>query len=196
MAVRADRVSAISAQEHSHMELVLLRIEIVEEGADPVQDVRSLFLSQIAEGHVESDFGSSGFLEIVEICSISRLGPWLDGALVDRFRFVRYYQLQIQIDRVAETLAAGTRSKGVIERKKFRFRIFIPDIAVLAFKGFAESSSFPVDGFEDDFAIVFAETDFDRVDQTLANIGRCLETVDQGKCGLLEIDVEQGFRIR
>ena len=52
----------------------------------------------------------------------------------------------------------------------------------------------PFDDFENDFAVVFAKTDLDRIDQPLPNVGSNLETIDQHVCGLAEIHVQQRFR--
>ena len=52
-----------------------------------------------------------------------------------------------------------------------------------------------LESLEDDFAVVFAETNFNRIDQPLPHSGLRFQPVHQNKCGFAEIDIEQRFGI-
>ncbi len=111
-----------------------------------------------------------GLLEIVEVDAIARLRPRLDRALVEREAAVGKHQVEIEIDRVAESLAAGTCAKRIVEREKPRLGIFIADIAGLALKRFAEAVPLSSRNLQQDLSAAFAKADFDRIDQALPDV--------------------------
>ena len=172
VAVRTHRVSTVPAQEYADVELVFLCFQICKEVADGIQNEVHLIRIQFPDRGIQRDsLSPSGLLEIVEIRAISRLRPRFDGALVERETPVGNHQVQVEIDRIAESLAARTCAKRIVEREKPWLGIFIADIAGLALKRFAEAVSLAPRNLEQDFSTVFAKTDFDRIDQPLAHVG-------------------------
>ena len=69
---------------------------------------------------------------------IARLGPRLNRAVIQRFAGVRHHQVQIEINRVSESLAARARSIRIVERKQPRLRLLIQRAVVLAFESLVE----------------------------------------------------------
>ena len=86
-------------------------------------------------------FGES--LELGCQCAVSGLCPGLDGALLKALILVRDYAVQIKINGVAETLALWTRSERVVEGKEARLGLLVRELALAAFKFFAESKAIP-----------------------------------------------------
>ena len=62
------------------------------------------------------------------------MAPWFK-----RLGFVRYDQVKIEIDGVAEALAARTRAVWIVERKQPRLRLLIAEIALLAFEALGKT---------------------------------------------------------
>src|SRR5262245_39787575 len=82
VAFRADRVSAIAAQEYANVQLVFFRFEIVEKLTDRVQRESAFVGVEVAEWDIQTNAAAlGGFPEVVEVSSISRLGPGIDRAL-------------------------------------------------------------------------------------------------------------------
>ena len=87
-----------------------------------------------------------------------------------------------------------------------RFRIFIPDAALLTLKGLREAVlSFARHGtvsrrrfhdLQNDLPIIFTEADLNRIDEPLPYVGSNLETIDQDVGRLFEVHVQQRFRLR
>src|SRR5262245_60972103 len=140
-AIRTRRVSSIAAQKDANVELVFLCFEIVEEVAYPVQYKVELLAGQFADRSIERDSLSTGrLLELIEIDAVSRFGPRFDSALVQRKIAVRKHQIQIQVNRIAESLTSRARAERIVEGEQAWLGIFIANIAGLAFKRFAEAS--------------------------------------------------------
>ena len=55
------------------------------------------------------------------------------------FDLVRNHQIKIEIDGVAEALAARAGSVGIVEREQPRLRLLVAQVAVLAFKALREA---------------------------------------------------------
>ncbi len=126
VAFGARRVSAIAAQENAHVQLVLLAFEPVEESLDAdvarlaVADENLLALrrGQLAIRRVERDvFRAGEFLQLVPDGAVSRLGPRRNCTFVEGFAFVGNHAIEIEINRVAESLAARARAVGIVEGK-------------------------------------------------------------------------------
>ena len=71
-------------------------------------------------------------LQFGEQRTVLRLGPRLDCALVQRLGFVRNDQIEIEVDGVAETLAARAGAVRIVEGKQARLRLLVAHVAVLA----------------------------------------------------------------
>ena len=114
VAVRAFRVSAVSAQEHTHVHLVLLGFVVVEKLADAVEfrlavafeNKILLGLREVGEGDIEADAFGGFFTEIIEPFLAARLGPGLDCAFVDREAAIGNDEIERVIDGVSKALAA------------------------------------------------------------------------------------------
>src|SRR5688572_16361887 len=196
-AIRTNRVSTIPAEEDPHVQLVLLGLEVIEEIADCVDREFQVLRIQFADGLIQRNARRfRGFFEIVEVDPIPGLRLWLDRALVERERAVGQQQVEIEIDRVAEPLTAGTCAKRIIEGEQPRLRILIADTARLALKGFAETVPLSTRNLQQYLSTALAKANFDGIDEALTDIGRHLETIHKHERGLLEIDVEQRFRLR
>src|SRR5207245_8647267 len=91
-------------------------------------------------GHVERQ--PTWFRETLQLGEerlIFRLGPRLNRALVQRLRRIRDHQIEIKINRVAESLAARASAIWVVEREQARLRLFISNIAALALESLREA---------------------------------------------------------
>src|SRR5689334_4949150 len=89
---------------------------------------------------IERDIDQLGkALQLGEERAIFGLGPGLDGALVQRFRFIRNDEIKIEVDGVAKTLAARTRAVRIVERKQARLRFFVAQVALFALEALGKS---------------------------------------------------------
>ena len=147
--VRAREVPAIPAQEHADVDLVLLPFEPPEKAANPfivavaVDDELPLFIGQIRPGHVETDAAlANGALEVRELRPIVRLAPWLDGAVIDRFRPVRHHQIHVELDDIPEAVARRAGAERIVEREQPRLRRLVRDPAGTAFEALGEFEAF------------------------------------------------------
>jgi hypothetical protein len=204
-ASRTSRVAAIAAEEDAHMQLVFLALEIIEEPAYAGELAfafhhhTALLRVKLGPGNIERNAGLFGeTLEFGEQRPVFGLGPGIDGAFVQGLRFVGNHQVEIEVDGVAETLAARAGAEGVVKREQARFGLLVAQVALFALKALREAEAlcgFPVarSGLEDDFAGL-AVADLDGVHDTGAGVGRNDQAVNQQEDGLAEVNVEQGFR--
>src|SRR6516164_9728400 len=106
------------------MQLVFLALQVAEETPNPgkslftLDDQMAMFGLQSGPRDIERNsprpgkalqFGSQG--------AVLRLGPRLNRAFAQSLRGVRDDSLEVEVDGVAEALAAGTGAIGVIEGK-------------------------------------------------------------------------------
>ena len=112
LAFGAERITAVAAEEHAHVHLVLLAFQVIEEAADEVVEGVALAGAQVAVRHVEADrFALACFLKLAQPGAILRLVPRIHGAVLDRERLVRDDAVHVVIDGVAEALAARARAQ-------------------------------------------------------------------------------------
>ena len=130
------------------MQLVLLALEILEESLDAAEVVIAFHHPALRVGrqpvvrHIEGNAAQARQpLHLVIRLPITGLCPGLDRALGQRLAFVRDHQVQIKIDRVAESLAARARSVRIVEREKIRLRLRVGNLAALAFETFIKHQS-------------------------------------------------------
>src|SRR2546426_890943 len=144
---RAGGVAAIAAQEDTHVQFVLFALEPVEESlyagearrGIALEDHGALLRGKLAKGSVErNSVGSRVALHLLHERPVARLGPRLDGALVERFATVRNHQVEIEINRIAEALAARAGAVRAVEREQARLRLLIDQGAILALKALVE----------------------------------------------------------
>ncbi len=105
LAIRAERVAAIAAEEDAHVHLVLLGLQVIEEAADELVERFALRRREIADRDVGADLGAV-LLEIAEPGAVLGLGPRIDRAFVERKAGIRDHAVHVEIDGVAEALAA------------------------------------------------------------------------------------------
>ena len=86
------------------------------ERAIAVDDQTLLFRLEFVPGNIQRDSGLAGeAFQFSEQGAVLRLRPRLDRAFVQRFVLVGDDEVEVEVDRVAETLAAGTGAIGIVE---------------------------------------------------------------------------------
>ena len=152
LAFRAQRIAAVAAEEDAHVQLVFLAVEIGEEtfqahpGAPPplalgaaVPNEFLFLLRQFEIRDVEPHAVlARHFLELVIEVPVARLGPRTHRAFVERARRVGDHQIGIEINGVAEAVAARAGAVGAVEGKQARLRLNVGDAAVLALEPLVE----------------------------------------------------------
>src|SRR5712692_7459438 len=153
-----------------------------------------MFSAKLPPRHVRRNAASACPLFcLLKERAIPGLGPRLDGALIERFARVRHDQIQIEVDRVSETLAARTSSVGIVERKKPGLRLLVERTVILAFESLVErqplgSVSRAIrNKFQKGFALPFAITNFDRIHQPRARLCIYRQPVHKHIDGLGEV---------
>src|ERR1700682_1806549 len=123
-ALRAERVSAITAQKHAHVQLIFFPFQQIEKTLDAtkpfvrvaLQDQMLLLWSQIAVRHINwHAMRAQPALRLRIQRAVTRPGPRLDGALLDCLAWVRNDQVQIEIDGVTEALAPWACAVRIVE---------------------------------------------------------------------------------
>src|SRR6202021_1952670 len=141
--------------------------------------------------NLQRDTGLLGVtLQVGQERTILRFRPGIDRALSQGFGFVGDDSLKIEIDGIAEPLASRACSIRIVEREKPRLRLFVAQVAVLAFKAMRETQLpcwFVVlrRNFEDYFARL-AVRRLDRIHHASTAFGRNRQTIDQNKHGRRE----------
>ena len=207
-ALRAQCVTPITAQEHADVELVFLAFEIIEEPFDAAEiaggiafeEQAALVGSEMAPGDVGGNtLSAREFLGFLEQDAVAGLGPRLDGAVVERLAGIGDDEIEIEVDRVPEALAAWACAVRVVEREKPRLGLLIDDAVVLALEAVVEDQTLGGiacgvgNKFEDGFAVTFAVADFDGINQARARLGIDGKPIDNDPHGLRIIDLEKCF---
>ena len=145
VALRTSRISAITAQKNADVQLVFLPLQILEESAHAQElsfPIQNKFLLRWLELCPGTSSGIPACLAkrfiSVNTRPVFRLVPRIDRSFAQRFRLVRNHQVEIEVNRVAESLASRTRAIGIVERKQPRLRLLVAQIAVLAFEALGE----------------------------------------------------------
>ncbi len=122
---RARLVSAVAAQEHADLDLVLLRLEPAEEAHHAgellvaLEDEAAVLLRERAPGHVERDAPATGEPpQLGERAAVVGLVPGLDRAAGEALRLVGDDELLVDLDEVPEAVAGRAGSEGVVEREE------------------------------------------------------------------------------
>src|SRR5262249_35762694 len=111
VALQAERVTAIAAEKHADVKLVLLALQPSEEslhagvpgGAITFDDGVALRGSELPERRVERNLALLGETpQVIPQRAEARLGPGLDGALLNGFAGIGDHAVEIEIDGVAE----------------------------------------------------------------------------------------------
>ena len=140
LALRAGRIAAILAQHHPDMQLVFLafheRKEAMHAGKASVtiEDEGLIARLHLQPWNVDRNIVQPGnALQFSLVGRVLRPRPRIDGALSERFRLVRDDEVQIEIDRVAKTLAAWTGAERIVEREQAWLRFTVDPMTVIAF---------------------------------------------------------------
>jgi hypothetical protein len=197
LALGTQRIAAITAEEDTHVELVLLGFQVIEEAADEFVDGFAFDVGEVAERRHQSDAAVRMLLEVAEPGAELGLGPRVHGAILEGQRLVGDDAIHVEIDGVAEALAAGAGAGGGIKAEQDRIGDGEFLAAGLALELFVEAQAFGGRGrtgaFEDNFARL-AEADLDGIDEALMQVGLDGETVHQHEERFREVDIEQRFR--
>src|ERR1700731_325940 len=114
--IGAGGIAAIPAEENADVQLVFLSFEPGEKAIDArkvvvriaLNNEVSLLGGELAERNIERNAASPReSLQILPKGTITRFRPGLNNAFVDGLAAVRNHQVDIEIDRIAEALAAG-----------------------------------------------------------------------------------------
>ena len=209
VAVGASGVTAVAAEKNADVQFVFFALEPVEKTFDAfvafffvaVENGVALGDGQVAVGDVNGNpLGACEFAHFDGQLAVARLSPRFDRAIGERFAFVGDDAVEIEIDGVAETLAARAGAVRIVERKQARLRLLVDRAAFFAFEALVENHALRFfvwsirNEFQDGFAAAFAVANFDGVHQARADFWRERETVDQHINRLGEIHVEQIFR--
>src|SRR6266581_6129448 len=183
--LRAGRITTEAAEENADVQLVFLALQPGEKTFDPcvvvlriaIENQAALFGSELTPRHVGGNSAPARPLFcFLEKHAIARLGPRLDGAVVQRLAGIGDHQIQIEIDGIPEAMAAGACSVRIVKREKPGLRLLVESSIVLAFKSFVEAE--PLGGiagavrgeFKNGFALPFAVTNLDGIHETRARL--------------------------
>src|SRR5579864_7285803 len=106
------------------MQLVFLAFEPAEEAFHSGKVLSTIALDdgvvlcggEIAVGNIQRyTFGFSETAHVDNKLAIARLRPGFDGAVVERFAFIGDHPVNIEVDGVAESLAARARAIRVVK---------------------------------------------------------------------------------
>ena len=160
VAFGAARVSAVAAEEHAHVDFVVLLFDSAEIVLDGRVQDDDFFGLQFADGDGEADLPLEVAAEFREIPGVLRLGPGIDGALLDGERAIGDDEVEVVVDSVAEALAAFAGALRVVEAEEPGLRFVELLAALLAFEAQVEAEDLvAAGGLEEGFA-GFAVADF------------------------------------
>src|SRR5246127_5585046 len=120
-------ISAVAAQKHAHVELVLFALEPIEETLHAIElvfritleDEPALLGSKLSPRDICGNAAASRpFASLLQEHAVTRLGPGFDRAVIERLARVRHDQVQIEVDRISKALATRTRAIRVVEGKE------------------------------------------------------------------------------
>src|SRR5215472_6097465 len=206
-AIGAHGISAIAAEEDAHMQLVLLALQVLEEAAHPPElpiaaDDKTLLIGrEVLPRHVKRDAGGARVtFHLRGVRPVLGLGPRFDCALGQRQGLVWDYEVEIEIDGVAESLAARARSEGVVEGEQPRLRLIVADVALLALEALREAEAlrglaFARSGLED-YLSCFTIALLHGIHDAQARLGRYGDAIDQHQHRLRKVHFQQRFRRR
>ncbi len=163
IAIRAGGVAAIAAEKYAHVQLVFFALEPGEEtvhagkarAVSPSMMALRCSAVSCAERHVERNAARAReAFQFLPQRAVARLGPGLDHAFIDRLAAVGNHQVDVEIDGVAESLAARAGAVRIVERKQARLRLLVHQAAGLALEALVEDHALaacgawlaPVDG--------------------------------------------------
>src|SRR6185437_3394931 len=188
---------------NADVQLVLFAFERGEEASDAGKAAVAVFdealllgsevVPRLIDGNLRG-FGGADHLAMVR--AILGGGPGGDGALIERLRLVGDDEVGIEVDSVAEALAARAGAVGIVEREEARLGLAVGAVAGAALKGCGETKvlrlafAFTWNGMELDLAGL-AVAGLDGVYDAGARVGADGETICEDEDGLREVEFEQ-----
>src|SRR5437764_2469228 len=128
------------------MQFVLFRLEKIEEAAHAtpitfaVDDCALLRLRKLIERSVDRNaFRFRKTLQLGLRPFVLGLCKWIDGAFAQAQSRIWNHEIEVEPDRVAESLARRTRAEGVVETEETRLRCLVNCAVVLAFEAFGKT---------------------------------------------------------
>ena len=158
------------------MQLVLLALQPGEEALDAgevvvaFEDFPAVAGAELAPGALERDLFAPG--EAAELgleVAVAGLGPGLDGVVAERAGLVGDDLVQVEVNGVAEALAAGAGAGRAVEAEEGRLGLGVAGSAAAALEAFAEAQPglLPLGRagkqFDEGFAVAFPVAELDRV---------------------------------
>ena len=142
-------------------------------------------------------------LRVLPQAAITRLGPRFDRAVVEGFAAIGDDEIQIEVDGVAESLAARAGAVGIVEGEEARLGLLVDGAAVFAFEALVEDKALGrgagarVGGEIPGWLRRSLRDSRSRWNRPGASgFGRDGQAIHENADGLREIDVEQSFRGR
>ena len=204
-AVGTEGVPAVFGEEDADVEFVLFAFEGAEEALDAgvgsvaFFDEALLVGFEIVPGDVSRDVGGfCGTYHLAMVRAIFCGAPGRDRSVGERLRLIGKDEVGIEVDGIAEALAAWAGAVGVVEGEESRFRFAVGAMAGGALKCYGETELCGLFVLvarhreELDFA-GFAVTGLDGVDDAGAKFRIDCETVDEDEDRLGEVEFEEGF---
>src|SRR5882724_8544582 len=200
-AVATSGIAAITTQEDAHVKLVLLALEMSEEATDTHEVVVALhhrFVLLMRELKPRNVYGNLLLArpapQLSEQRAILGLRPWLDSTLGECLRLVGDHQVHVEINGVAESLAARAGAERIVEREEPRLRFFVANLAAAALEATGEAQltrylAVAGHGLEDGFASLTI-AGLECVHDAGARIGDNHDAIDQCEQRLGEVDLE------
>ena len=145
-AVGAEGVAAVFGEEDADVELVFFALERGEEAADAGEaavaffDEALLVGGEVVPGDVGGDVGGFGGADhLAVVGAVFGGGPGGDGAVGEGFGFVGDDEVGVEVDGVAEALAARAGAVGVVEGEEAGFGLAVGAVAGGALEGGGEA---------------------------------------------------------
>ena len=213
-ALRALRISAIFAQHHPHVELVLLALHLRKKSPTrprslplPRRTVSRAALAHLPPRHIERHAQRRRLLlQLGKPASVFRPVPGIDGAVIQAQPLIRNHQIQIEIDGVPESLASRASAEGIVEAEQPRLGLAPRAMAVARTRTPRETSAVcaprparrllsapPRHLLENHFASL-AISDLRRIHNTRAVFGVDNDPIHQHKHRQREINLQQRLR--
>src|SRR5262245_51942071 len=152
MALGAEGIATIAAEENAHVQLVLLSIQIREKSVNShpcapaalarcaaVPDKFPFLVGQLAVGNIQPDaLLTRDSLELMIKMPVARFRPRVDSAFLQGARGIRDHQFGIEVNGVSEAVAPRAGAIRIVEGKQSRLRLEITGPAILALEPLAE----------------------------------------------------------
>ena len=175
---RARRLAAVAREEHAHVQLVAVRLDLLEESIDAGEpavalvDEGALGLAERVPRPRHVDAGApGGFQQLALVPPARRVRPRLHGAAGERPRAIGHHQRLVVLEDVAEALALGAGAERMVEREQERLRPLQRGPAAAAAERLGEHPPAGVEQLDRDMAAALAQRTLHRLHEALALAG-------------------------